>query len=46
VYTYGTNSTGPFRLAYASPSINNPTACPGNGSLNCFNAVLVYQVVG
>jgi len=23
-----------------------PAACPGNGNLNCFDAVLVYQVVG
>ena len=46
VYTYGSNSTGPFRLAYASPSMSAPSACPGNSNLNCFNAVLVYQVVG
>jgi dolichyl-diphosphooligosaccharide--protein glycosyltransferase len=46
IYTYGTNSSGPFRLAYASPSMSSPTACPGNPSLNCFDAVLVYQVVG
>jgi len=45
-YLYGTNSTGPFRLAYASPSISAPTACPGNSQLNCFNAILVYQVTG
>ena len=45
VYNYGSNSTGPFRLAYASPSMNSPTACPGNSQINCFNAVLVYQLV-
>lgn len=45
-YTFGTNSTGPFRLAYASPSIGAPPSCPGNSNLSCFNAVLVYQVIG
>jgi dolichyl-diphosphooligosaccharide--protein glycosyltransferase len=45
-YLFGTNSTGPFRLAYASPSISSPTACPGNSGINCFNAILVYQVTG
>jgi dolichyl-diphosphooligosaccharide---protein glycosyltransferase len=45
-YLYGANSTGPFRLAYASPSISNPASCPGNSGLNCFNGVLVYQVTG
>ena len=42
--TFGTNSTGPFRLAYLSPSIVNPTACPGNSQINCFNGIVVYQV--
>jgi len=42
---YGSNSTGPFRLAYLSPSITNPTSCPGNTSINCFNGIVVYQVV-
>jgi dolichyl-diphosphooligosaccharide--protein glycosyltransferase len=46
VFTYGINSTGPFRLAYASPSMSAPNACPGNSNLNCFDAVLVYQLVG
>jgi dolichyl-diphosphooligosaccharide--protein glycosyltransferase len=46
VYTYGANSTGPFRLAYASPSMSTPLACPGNPQLGCFNAVLVYQATG
>jgi len=45
-YTYPTNSTGPFRLAYASPSMSSPYACPGNGGLNCFSAVLLYRLVG
>jgi dolichyl-diphosphooligosaccharide--protein glycosyltransferase len=45
-YLYGTNSTGSFRLAYASPSISSPQSCPGNSGLNCFNAILVYQVTG
>lgn len=45
-YTFGPNSTGPFRLAYASPSINSPGGCPGNSQISCFNAILVYQVSG
>jgi len=44
-YTFPSNSTGPFRLAYASPSMNNPYACPGNNGYSCFSAVLIYQVV-
>jgi hypothetical protein len=48
-YTYGANSTGPFRLVYPTPqspsSLNTPTACPGNSSIQCFNAIVVYQVV-
>jgi dolichyl-diphosphooligosaccharide--protein glycosyltransferase len=43
--TYGVNSTGPFRLAYSSPSMANPYTCPTNTSITCFSAVLVYQVV-
>jgi dolichyl-diphosphooligosaccharide--protein glycosyltransferase len=42
---FGTNSTGPFRLAYTSPSIVSPTTCPGNSSVQCFNGIVVYQVV-
>ncbi len=48
-YTFGTNSTSLFRLAYASPSLaaaaagNSP--CPGNSQMQCFNAILVYQVL-
>lgn len=44
-YAFGSNSTGPFRLAYASPSIGSPLSCPGNPQLTCFNAVLLYQLV-
>jgi len=44
-YTFPSNSTGPFRLAYASPSMNDPYACPGNSGVDCFSAVLIYQVV-
>jgi dolichyl-diphosphooligosaccharide--protein glycosyltransferase len=42
-YTFPTNSTGPFRLAYSSPSINNPFSCGTN--FTCFTGVLIYQVV-
>ncbi|HYB76380.1 MAG TPA: hypothetical protein VEC08_05435, partial [Nitrososphaerales archaeon] len=45
VPTYGANSTGPFRLAYSSPSLASPPACPTNTSVECFSTVLVYQVV-
>jgi dolichyl-diphosphooligosaccharide--protein glycosyltransferase len=44
-YTYPSSSTGLFRLAYASPSISNPYACPGDSQLTCFSAILIYQVV-
>jgi len=44
-YTFPSNSTGPFRLAYASPSMNDPYACPGNSGYSCFSAILIYQVV-
>jgi dolichyl-diphosphooligosaccharide--protein glycosyltransferase len=48
-YNYPSNSTGPFRLAYVSPSLGlaeqGSSPCPGNSNLQCFNAVLVYQVV-
>lgn len=44
-YTYLTNSTGPFRLAYVSPSMTTPFECPGNPSLTCFDAILLYQLV-
>lgn len=43
--TYPANSTGPFRLAYASPSLGSPTSCPGNSNVPCFNTIVVYQVV-
>ena len=44
-YTFPSNSTGPFRLAYASPSITDPYPCPGNSAYSCFSAILIYQVV-
>lgn len=44
-YTFPSNSTGPFRLAYASPSMSSPYACPGDTALPCFSAILLYQVV-
>lgn len=43
--TWGATSTGPFRLAYASPSLANPPDCPTNTSVQCFTTVLLYQVV-
>jgi len=43
-FTFGSNSTGPFRLAYSSPSVTNPIPCPGNSQLRCFNGILLYQV--
>ncbi len=49
---FNSTSTGPFRLAYASPSITgagsgtSTYACPGNPSVQCFNGIVVYQVVG
>ena len=49
-FSYGSNSTGPFRLAYVSPSlaaaVNGNSPCPGNPNLQCFNTILIYQVVG
>ena len=48
-YAFGANSTGPFRLAYVSPSLAAAEAgqspCPGNSRLQCFNSILLYQVV-
>ncbi|MDE1857693.1 MAG: hypothetical protein KGI26_01310 [Thaumarchaeota archaeon] len=48
-FNFPTNSSGPFRLAYVSPSLsaaeNGNSACPGNPNLQCFNAILVYQLV-
>jgi hypothetical protein len=48
-FIYKTNSTGPFKLAYVSPSLSlaeqNSSPCPGNSQLQCFNAILLYQVV-
>ncbi len=45
--TFGTTSTGPFRLAYSSPSsptIGTLSPCVANSGIQCFNSVLVYQV--
>lgn len=54
-FTFPSDSTGPFRLAYVSPSfglaesgINGTSAgypCPGASSLQCFNSILLYQLV-
>jgi dolichyl-diphosphooligosaccharide--protein glycosyltransferase len=49
-FKYSSNSTGPFRLAYVSPSLSlaeqGSSPCPGNSQLQCFNAILMYQLVG
>jgi dolichyl-diphosphooligosaccharide--protein glycosyltransferase len=48
-YNFPANSTGPFRLAYVSPSLaaaeagNSP--CPGDSAMQCFNTILLYQLV-
>lgn len=48
-FTYPSNSTSHFRLAYVSPSLgaamNQQSPCPGNSNLQCFNTILVYQLV-
>ena len=48
-YNFPANSTGPFRLAYVSPSLTlaeqGSSPCPGNSQLQCFNAILLYQLV-
>jgi len=48
-YVYPSNSTGPFKLAYVSPSLAAAEAgsspCPGNSALQCFNTILLYQLV-
>jgi dolichyl-diphosphooligosaccharide---protein glycosyltransferase len=48
-YVYPANSTGPFKLAYVSPSLAAAEAgsspCPGNSNLQCFNTILLYQLV-
>ena len=48
-YNFPSNSTGPFRLAYVSPSLASAEAgtspCAATSSLQCFNAVLIYQLV-
>jgi len=44
-----TNSTEPFRLVYASPSLaasaSGQSPCPGNSNYQCFDAILIYQLV-
>jgi dolichyl-diphosphooligosaccharide--protein glycosyltransferase len=48
-YIYGPSSTNLFKLAYVSPSLaaaeagNSP--CPGDSQLQCFNTILLYQVL-
>lgn len=48
-FNYPSNSTGPFRLAYVSPSLSlaeqGQSPCPGDSALQCFNAILIYQLV-
>jgi len=48
-FNYPSSSTGPFRLAYVSPSLSaaesDNSPCPGNSELQCFNAILLYQLV-
>ena len=48
-FNYVSSRTGPFRLAYVSPSlaaaVSGNSPCPGNSNLQCFNAILVYQLV-
>ncbi|HZW85412.1 MAG TPA: STT3 domain-containing protein [Nitrososphaerales archaeon] len=48
-YTFPSNGPGPFRLAYASPSLalaaQGQSPCPGNTAYQCFNAILIYQLV-
>ena len=48
-FTFNSTSTGPFRLAYVSPSLGaavaNNSPCAATSSLQCFNAILLYQLV-
>lgn len=45
-FTFGKNSTGPFSIAYYSPSLTNPTPCATfqTGTAFCFSTVLIYKV--
>jgi dolichyl-diphosphooligosaccharide--protein glycosyltransferase len=45
-FTYGKNSTGPFSIAYYSPSLSNPTPCASltTGTVYCFTTILIYKV--
>ncbi len=42
-FQFPASSSGPFRIAYYSPSLANPSSCGSNAG--CFYAVLIYQVV-
>jgi hypothetical protein len=48
-YTFSSSSTKLFKLAYVSPSLAAAEAgqspCPGASSLQCFNTILLYQVI-
>ena len=48
-YNFSANSTSLFKLAYVSPSLAAAEAgqspCPGDSSLQCFNTILLYQVI-
>ncbi|MDE1852500.1 MAG: hypothetical protein KGI38_02000 [Thaumarchaeota archaeon] len=51
-FSFPSNSTGPFRLAYVSPSLSAAESgnsyCPGASQsfpIQCFNAILIYQLV-
>jgi dolichyl-diphosphooligosaccharide---protein glycosyltransferase len=48
-FTFNSTSPGPFRLVYVSPSLGlaqqGQSPCPGNSGFQCFNTILIYQVV-
>ncbi len=50
--SFNSTSSSLFKLAYVSPSIVNAgqqgstsTQCPGNPNLQCFNGIVIYQVL-
>lgn len=45
-FTFSKNGSGPFSIAYYSPSLSNPVPCATFQSLtvSCFTTVLVYKV--
>ncbi len=45
-FTFSKNSTGPFSIAYYSPSLSNPTPCASlqTGTVFCFSTILIYKV--